>query len=84
LISRTAVSEVTERLWTEYEAFATRDLSEFVLAYLFVDGIAERLVDVAGDARVKGDHLADGHGIPRIIKTVDSQSVPLVPTSRTA
>lgn len=43
LISRTAVSEVTERLWTEYEAFATRDLSEFVLAYLFVDAIAERL-----------------------------------------
>ena len=43
LISRTAVSEVTERLWSEYEAFATRDLSEFVLAYLFVDAIAERL-----------------------------------------
>ncbi len=43
LISRTAVSEVTERLWAEYEAFANRDLSEFVVAYLFVDGIAERL-----------------------------------------
>ncbi len=43
LLSRTAVSEVTERLWEEYEAFATRDLAEFVLAYLFVDGIAERL-----------------------------------------
>ena len=26
-----------------YEAFATRDLSEFVVAYLFVDGVAERL-----------------------------------------
>ncbi len=37
------MSEVTERLWKEYEAFATRDLAEFVLAYLFVDGIAERL-----------------------------------------
>ena len=43
LISRTAVSEITERLWAEYEAFATRDLAEFVVAYLFVDGIAERL-----------------------------------------
>ena len=43
LLSRTAVSEVTERLWAEYEAFAGRDLSEFAITYLFVDGIAERL-----------------------------------------
>jgi putative transposase len=43
LLSRTAVSEITERLWAEYEAFASRDLSEFDLVYLFVDGIAERL-----------------------------------------
>jgi len=34
---------VTERLWSEYEAFAGRDLSEFDVTYLFVDGIAERL-----------------------------------------
>ena len=43
LLSRTAVSQVTERLWQEYEAFATRDLSEFAVAYFFVDGVAERL-----------------------------------------
>jgi putative transposase len=43
LLSRTAVSQVTERLWQEYEAFATRDLNEFVVAYFFVDGVAERL-----------------------------------------
>lgn len=43
LLSRTAVSEVTEKLWEEYEAFATRDLGEFDLAYLFLDGVAERL-----------------------------------------
>jgi putative transposase len=43
LLSRTAVSEITERLWAEYEAFAGRDLSEFEVVYLFVDGIAERL-----------------------------------------
>jgi transposase-like protein len=43
LLSRTAVSEITERLWAEYEAFATRDLAEFEVIYLFVDGIAERL-----------------------------------------
>lgn len=43
LLSRTAVSQVTERLWEEYEAFASRDLSEYEVAYLFTDGIAERL-----------------------------------------
>jgi Transposase, Mutator family len=42
LLSRTAVSEITERLWAEYEAFASRDLSEFAVTYQFVDGIAER------------------------------------------
>lgn len=43
LLSRSAVSEVTEVLWEQYEAFAGRDLSEFKVLYLFVDGIAERL-----------------------------------------
>ena len=43
LLSRTAVSQITERLWQEYEAFAGRDLSEFAVAYLFIDGVAERL-----------------------------------------
>lgn len=42
-LSRTAVSEITERLWAEYEGFTSRDLSEFEVLYLFVDGIAERL-----------------------------------------
>jgi len=31
---------VTERLWQEYEAFGTRDLREFAVAYFFVDGVA--------------------------------------------
>jgi putative transposase len=43
LLSRTAVSEVTEALWAEYEEFATRDLSDVQPLYLFLDGIAERL-----------------------------------------
>ena len=38
LLSHTAVSEITERLWAEYEAFANRDLAEFDIVYLFVDG----------------------------------------------
>jgi transposase-like protein len=43
LLSRTAVSQVTEQLWAEYEAFATRDLSDLEIVYLFLDGVAERL-----------------------------------------
>jgi putative transposase len=43
LLSRAAVSEITERLWAEYEAFIKRDLSEYRIVYLHVDGIAKRL-----------------------------------------
>jgi len=43
LLSRSAVSEITERLWSDYQAFAGRDLGEHRVLYLFVDGIAERL-----------------------------------------
>jgi hypothetical protein len=32
-----------DRLWEDYQAFAQRDLSEYEITYLFVDGIAERL-----------------------------------------
>ena len=43
LLSRTAVSQLGEWLWEDYQAFAQRDLSEYESTYLFVDGIAERL-----------------------------------------
>jgi len=43
LLSRTAVSEIGDRLWADYQDFITRDLSEFDIAYLFVDGVAERI-----------------------------------------
>lgn len=42
-LTKSAASELTERLWADYQAFAGRDLSEFKVLYLFVDGIAERL-----------------------------------------
>ncbi len=43
LISRTAVSEITDQLWEDYQAFCDRDLSEIDVAYLFVDAIFESL-----------------------------------------
>ncbi len=43
LLSRTAVSELGEQLWRDYQEFAKRDLSGYEIVYLFVDGIAERI-----------------------------------------
>ncbi len=42
-ISRTAVSEVTDSLWEEYEAFQQRDISGYDVVYLFLDAIYEAL-----------------------------------------
>jgi putative transposase len=43
LISKTAVSEITDQLWEHYQAFCHRDLSEFDVCYLFLDSIYESL-----------------------------------------
>ncbi len=43
LISRSAVSGITDALWEDYRAFAERDLSEVEVEYLFVDAIYESL-----------------------------------------
>jgi hypothetical protein len=43
VLSKSAASQVAERLWEDYQAFASRNLHEQRLLYLFVDGIAERL-----------------------------------------
>lgn len=48
LLSRTAVSQVTEVLWADYEAFAERDLSGFEVEYLFLDAVYESLRQQAG------------------------------------
>ena len=43
LLSRSAVSEITDSLWEDYQAFCQRDLSQFPVEYLFVDAIYESL-----------------------------------------
>ncbi len=43
LLSRTAISELGEQLWADYQEFSGRDLSEYDIVYLFIDGIAERI-----------------------------------------
>jgi putative transposase len=43
VLTRSAASRVAERLWDDYQAFATRSLADLAIVYLFVDGVAERL-----------------------------------------
>ena len=43
LLSRTAVSELTDTLWEDYEAFCQRDLATFEVEYLFIDAVYEGL-----------------------------------------
>ncbi len=43
LISRSAVSEITDQLWEDYQAFCARDLSGIEVQYLFADAIFESL-----------------------------------------
>ncbi|MBC7294312.1 MAG: hypothetical protein H5T84_09495 [Thermoleophilia bacterium] len=56
---------MTEALWAEHEAFATRDLSETVPLQLFFDGVAERLepgqMREAVLSRLR-DHLGEAEG----------------------
>jgi putative transposase len=43
LLSRNAVSELSETLWEDYQAFCERDLSSFAVEYLFIDAVYEGL-----------------------------------------
>ena len=43
LISKSAVSEITDQLWEDYQAFVARDLSDIEVEYFFCDAIFESL-----------------------------------------
>jgi transposase-like protein len=73
LISRSAVSEITDRLWEQYQEFIARDLSEVDVEYMFVDAVFESLRRhgakeallvawcIASDGRKQLLHLAVGN-----------------------
>jgi transposase-like protein len=48
LLSRSAVSELTNTLWEDYQTFCERDLSMFEVEYLFIDAVYEGLRAWAG------------------------------------
>ena len=41
LLTKSQVSELTETLWEDFEAFQTRDLTPFPVEYLFLDAVFE-------------------------------------------
>ena len=43
LLSRTAVSKLSETLWEDYQAFCERDLSWLAVEYVFIDAVYEGL-----------------------------------------
>jgi putative transposase len=43
VLSKSAVSEITDRRWEDYQAFVARDLSDIAVEYLFVDAVFESL-----------------------------------------
>ena len=48
LLSKSSVSQVTEVLWEQFEAFTKRDLSGFDVVYLFADAVHESLKQQQG------------------------------------
>jgi putative transposase len=43
LISKSAVSGITDQLWEDYQVFVARDLSDIAVEYLFCDAVFESL-----------------------------------------
>jgi transposase-like protein len=43
LLSKSAISQLNDRLWQEYETFCKTDLSEYDIVYIFCDAVYESL-----------------------------------------
>jgi putative transposase len=43
LLGRTAISEITDSLWEDYQRFCVRDLAGFEVEYVFLDAVYESL-----------------------------------------
>ena len=62
LIPRSAVSEITDRLWEDYQTFISCDLSGLEVEYLFVDAVFESLRRRSLPARWPDAGLSRGRG----------------------
>jgi len=62
LISKSAVSEITDQLWEDYQAFISRGLSDIEVQYLFCDAIFESLRRQGAKEALLVAWCIDSHG----------------------
>lgn len=76
VLSKSSVSEITEELTAEYEAFKSRDLSGFDAAYLFLDTVYEplRRFDCRTGVMCCWAYLADGRKVLLDLTTANGES----------
>ena len=76
VLSKSTVSELTESLSEDYEAFRTRDLSEEPVAYLFIDTVYEPLRRWGSKTGVLcvGAICEDGRKVLLSLSTANSES----------
>jgi putative transposase len=76
VLSKSAVSELTDTLTHEYEAFRSRDLSGYEVAYLFMDAVYEPLRRWGSKAGVfcVWAICVDGRKVLRTLSTANSES----------
>jgi putative transposase len=76
VLSKSAVSELTDSLAQEYEAFRTRDLSGYEVAYLFMDAVYEPLRRWGSKTGVfcVGAICVDGRKVLLTLSTAKSES----------
>lgn len=76
VLSKSSVSEITDELTAEYEAFRRRDLSGFDVAYLFLDAVYEPLRRYGSRTGVMccWAYLIDGRKVLVDLSTANSES----------
>lgn len=76
VLSKSTVSELTDTLRQEYEAFRTRDLSGYEVAYLFIDSVYEPLRRWGSKTGVLcvWAMCVDGRKVLRSLSTANSES----------
>jgi transposase-like protein len=76
LISKSGVSNLSKSLYSEYEAFRNRDLSEFDVVYLFVDGVYESVRRYTNNQAIlcAWAILSDGRKVMIDLTAVESES----------
>ena len=74
LLSRSGVSAMTKNLYKEYEEFASRDLSDFDIVYLFIDGVYEAVKNYTRNQAILCAWAICSDGSKRLIHLMAAES----------